>query len=151
MSPFLSKAMSPMTVLNGLPDFMTSATFLPSVDARLLRRVGQDLGRRVGVERVGFRLEVLRLELGDDVLRVRVLARIRREGHERAVGAGAGDRGELGRHDAVARHHRGVEALVAHLADDEAGFGVETAEIDDVDASLLQLRNESGIVLLARC
>jgi hypothetical protein len=48
------------------------------------------------------------------------VARVRREGHQRAFGAGPADGGELVVGDAVARHHHGVEALVAHLAHDQA-------------------------------
>src|SRR5215204_6264734 len=117
-----------------------------------LHRLGRllvDLDRRVAVERVGLGLEVLLAELLDRRLGVRVLARVGREGHQRAFGAGTGDRDELRRHDAVAGHHRGVEALVAHLADDEPGLGVQPAEIDDVDVRLLQLRDEGRVVLLA--
>src|SRR6185437_15760652 len=62
---------------------------------RLFRRLLDDLDRSVGIERVGLRVKVLRLELGDDLLGRRVLARVRAEGHQRAFDAGAADRGEL--------------------------------------------------------
>src|SRR5271165_3219233 len=69
---------------------------------RLLRRLLHDLDGGVGVERVGFRIEVLRLELGDDVLRGRVVARIGTERHQRAFDARAADLSELVVGDAVA-------------------------------------------------
>ena len=82
-------------------------------------------------------------------LGVRVLARIGREGHQRALAGIAGDLPVLVGDQRVARDRAGVHALLDHLAHDQAGFGVVAADIDDVDAGLLQLGDERGVVLLA--
>src|SRR5690606_20482301 len=50
----------------------------------------------------------------------------------------------------VAADEDRIHALLTHLTDDEPGFGVVTAEIDDIDVRLLQLRNDGGVILLAR-
>ena len=105
--------------------------------------------RRVAVERVGFRLELLGAELLHDVLGFRALARVGPEGHQRAFDAGAADRGELVGGDAVAAHQRRLDALVAHLAHDQAAFGVQAAPVDEVGAGLLDLGDERREVLLA--
>ncbi len=44
---------------------------------------------------------------------------------------------------------RGLEALVGQLADDQAGFGVQAAPIDDRDAGFLHLGDEGREVLVA--
>ena len=79
----------------------------------------------------------------------RVLARVGREGHQRAFAGRPGDRPELLGDERVAAHQDRLHALVAHLADDQARLGVVAAEIDDIDVGLLELGDERRIVLLA--
>src|SRR5271154_3541889 len=59
---------------------------------RLFRRLLDDLDRGVGVERIALWVEPLGPERGDRVLGVRVLARLRAEGHQGAFDARAADR-----------------------------------------------------------
>ena len=104
MSPFSSKPISPMTVLNGPLAFSAVGNSHRVVGAGSLGGVGDDLQGGVGVERVGFRLEAGSAELLDEFLSSRVLARIRREGHQRAVNGVASDRSQFVRNDTVAGH-----------------------------------------------
>src|SRR4051812_39276057 len=88
---------------------------------RLLSGLLEDLHRRVAVERVGLRLEAALLaEQVDDRLVLRVGAWVGRERHEGAFGARAGNGRELVVRHAVAAHERRLQALVAHLPDDQA-------------------------------
>ena len=80
---------------------------------------------------------------------VGIVARIGSERHQRAFDAGAADRGELVVGDAVAGDHDGLHALVAHLADDQAAFGVQAAPHQIVGAGRLDLRDDRRIVLFA--
>ena len=57
--------------------------------------------------------------------------------------------GELVVGDAVAGDHDRLHALVAHLADDEAAFGVQAAPHQIVGAGFLDLGDDRRIVLLA--
>jgi len=50
----------------------------------------------------------------------------------------------------VAGEQRRHQALVTRLLHDQRGFRVIAAEIDHVDLVLLHLRDEGGVVLLAR-
>ena len=134
--------MSPSTVLNFMPECIFSATFLGSSDFAASAACLMICTRGVAVERVGFRLELLGAELRDDVLGRRVVARIGAVGHQRAFDARAADRGELVGGDAVAAHQRRLDALVAHLAHDQAAFGVQAAPIDEVGAGLLDLGDQ---------
>jgi len=122
--------------------------FLRIERLHLLRCLFDDLDAGVGIERVGFRIEVLRLELGDDVLRRRIVARVGSERHQGAFDAGAADLGELVVADAVAGDHDRVHAPIAHVADDEAAFGLEPAPHQIARARLLDLGDDRGIVLL---
>ena len=72
-----------------------------------------------------------------------------RERHQRAVDGVAGDRGELVRHDAVARHEGRLQALVGQLAHDQAGFRVQAAVVDDRNAGFLHLGDQRREVLVA--
>src|SRR5262249_53618038 len=49
----------------------------------------------------------------------------------------------------VARHHLGVEALLAGLAHDQPDIGVVAADIDQVDLGVLQAGDQRRVVLLA--
>src|SRR5580692_11164797 len=53
-----------------------------------------------------------------------IVARLRAERHQRAFDAGTADRGEFVVGDAVAGDDDRLQALVAHLADDQAAFGM---------------------------
>ena len=77
------------------------------------------------------------------------LLRIGAEGHQRALGAGTGDGGELVAGDAVAGHEHGAEPLIAHLPQHEAAGGVHAAPVEHLDAGVLQLGDERGEILLA--
>ena len=88
-------------------------------------------------------MNFLASNFGDDGLRLRALARVRREGHQRALDAGAADRGELVGGDAVAGDHHGLDALVAHLAHDQAAFGVQAAPVEVVGARALILETRA--------
>ena len=115
----------------------------------LLGSLLHDFNSRVAIQRIGFRVELLGFELLDDSRRFRALARVRREGHQRALHAVAANRGELVRGDAVARHHHGVDALITHLAHDQPAFSVQAAPVDDFRAGCLDLRDNRRKVLLA--
>ena len=95
-----------------------------------LRRLGRlfdDFNGGIGIERVGFGIEILRLEFPHHLGGFRPVARIGWKGHERAFDGGTSDRGEFIGCNAVARHHHGIHALIAHLADEQSGLGVDTA------------------------
>ena len=79
----------------------------------------------------------------------RPLARIGTEGHQRAFGAGAGDRGELVGGDAIAAHERRLDPLGAHLPQDQPAGVVQAAPIDQVGAGRLDLGYQRGEVLVA--
>src|SRR5579883_2336521 len=116
---------------------------------RGFRRLLVDLHDRVAVERVGLRLEpALLAKEVDDRLVLGVGARIGREGHQRAFGAGTRDRGELVVGDAVAAHQRRFEALVAHLAQDEAAGVLQATPVDQVGIDRFELGDEGGEILV---
>ena len=110
-------------------------------------RLGPGLDRGIGVERVAFRIISAGLELLDDFLGFREVARLRSEGEDHAFTGGAGDGPELLGVERVARHHLSAHALFTHLAQDEAAFRVIAADVDDVDAGVLHLGDEGGVVL----
>src|SRR5215510_12895030 len=114
---------------------------------RRLRRLLDDLHRGGGVERVGFRLEVLGAELVNDRLGLRALARVGAVGHQRAFNAWPTDGGELVRGDAVAAHQRRIDALVAHLPHDQAAFGMQPTPIDELGARGLDLGDDCREIL----
>ena len=97
--------------------------------AGLLDRLHYHLHRRVAVKRIGLRLEAGVAELLHDIRRSRVVAGVRPEGVQHALGSRAGDGGELGGHDAVARDELRLQSGISHLTDDLAGLGVEAAEV----------------------
>src|SRR6266436_2828809 len=116
---------------------------------RLLSRLLDDLHGGIAVERVGLRLETALLaEQLDNFFVLRIVARVGRVGHQRAVGAGPRDRGKLVVGDAVAAHQRRLDALVAHLAHDQAASVVQAAPVDEVRICRLDLGGESGEVLV---
>src|SRR4051812_15068182 len=125
----------PLAALDGLHHLLRIG------GAGLGRGLRPHLQRRVGIERVAFRIDVLGLELLDDRLRRRLVARIGAEGEERAFAVRSGDRGELLVGQCVARHQHGLEALRAHLAHDQAGFLMVPADIDEIDLLGLQPRH----------
>src|SRR5262249_44146742 len=63
-------------------------------------------------------------------------------------GAGAGDRSELVVRHAVAAHHRRLEALVAHLAQDHAAGVVQAAPIDEIGIGRLELGDQRVEILV---
>ena len=107
------------------------------------------LHRGVGVERVAFGIDVLGLELLDDGLGGRLVARIGTEGEQRAFAGGPGDRGELLVGQRIAGHQHRLQALVAHLAQDQAGFLMIAADIDQIDVVALQARHDGVKILVA--
>ena len=84
----------------------------------------------------------------DDAFCSRVLAWVRRERHQRAFAGFARDLPVFLGDECVARDQLGLHALIAHLAHDKTSFGVVTANVGDVDAGLLHLRDESRVVFL---
>src|SRR5271166_2489796 len=118
--------------------------------AALLRLLGPDLDRRVGVEDVALGIDVLGLELLHHGLRAGALARVGGEGHHRALARRSGDLPELVGDQRVAADERGGHPLLLGLADDQPGLGVVAADIDHLDAGLLQARDQRRVVVLAR-
>ena len=114
-----------------------------------LGRLLDDLDAGVGVERVPLRIEALRLERRHRFLRIRVVARLGSEGHQRALDPGAADLGELRIGDAVAGDHHCAHPLVAHLAQDQAALGVQAAPHQIVGARLLDLGDDRRIVFFS--
>jgi len=68
--------MSPRTVFERHAGVHHVGDFVRVDRVGLLRRLLDDLHCGVGIERVALRLETLRLELGDDVLGRRIVARL---------------------------------------------------------------------------
>src|SRR5262249_22174816 len=88
---------------------------------RLLGGLLDDLYGGVAVERIGLGLKTpLLAEELYDLLVLRIIARVRRISHQRAVGAGPRDGGKFVVGEAVASHERCLDALVPHLTYDEA-------------------------------
>src|ERR1700730_5052274 len=86
---------------------------------RSFSRLLDNLYGGVAVERIGLGVEAALLaEQFDNLLVLRIVARIGRIGHQRTIGAGARDGGELVVGKAVAAHQGRFDALVAHLAHD---------------------------------
>src|SRR4029077_21212570 len=112
-------------------------------------RLLDDLHAGIAVERIGLRLEFLGAEFRDHGLGFRLVARIGAVGHQRAFDARAADGSELVGGDAVAAHQRRLDALVAHLPHDEAAFGIEPAEINQIGARLFDLGDQRRVILLA--
>src|SRR4029079_7946376 len=108
-----------------------------------------DLDAGGAVERIGFRLEFFWAEFLDDFLRLRLVPRIGSVGHQRSFDARPADRGKLIRRNAVASHQRSLYALVTHLPNDQAAFGVEAAPIDEISTGLLDLGHKRRKVLLS--
>src|SRR5580698_2383376 len=113
------------------------------------RGLRDDLYASIAVERIGFRFEFLGAEFLDYGFRFRPIARIGTVRHQRAFDAGAADRRIFIGGDAVAAHQRRLDALIAQLPHDQAGFGVKAAEVNQIGAGLLDLGNESRIIFLA--
>src|SRR5262249_47433169 len=113
------------------------------------RRLFDDLHAGIAVKRVGFWLELLRAEFLHDLFRIRLVARIGTVSHQRAFDTRSTDRGKFVGCDAVATHQRRFHPLVAHLAHNQAAFGIETAPIDEIGARLFDLGNKGRKVLFA--
>src|SRR5262245_187324 len=113
------------------------------------RRLLDDLHAGIAVKGVGFRLELLRAKFLHDLFRIRLVARIGTVSHQRAFDTRSTDGGKFVRCYAVAAHQRRLHSLVAHLAHDQAAFGVEAAPIDEIGARLLDLGHKRRKVLLA--
>ena len=60
-----------------------------------------------------------------------------------------GDRRELLVVQGVAGHQYGLQALIAHLAHDQAGFLMITADVDEIDIVALQARDDRVKILVA--
>src|SRR5262245_29782683 len=115
----------------------------------LLGSLLDDLNRGVAVKRIGLRLETALLaEEVDDFLVLRIGARIGRERHQRALGAGPGNGRELVVGDAVTAHQRHFQALIPHLAEDQAAGVMQTAPIDQIRSGGLQLGDKSSEILV---
>ena len=150
MSPFSSKPMSPSTVLNGPFALMASATSCGSLRAGRLGGLGDRPARRRRSR--ACRLPARSPRRGTSRPAPCCAGFWRGSGAEGVQRAGdrvAGDRGEFVRDDAVAGHEGRLQALVGQLADDQAGFGVQAAPIDDRDAGFLHLGDEGREVLVA--
>ena len=132
MSPLASNSSVPITVSQE-PALIVAITFFGSVVPAFFTASDQTWHRGVGVERVALGIDVLGLELLDDRLRGRLVARIGTEGEQRAFAVRTGDRGELLVGQRVAGHQHGLQALIAHLAQDQAGFLMIAADIDQID------------------
>src|SRR5262249_5974250 len=110
--------------------------------AGLLDGLRPALESGIGVERIAFGIDALGLELVDDRLGGRLLARVGTEGEQGASASRAGDRGIFLVRQRIARHEHRLHALVAHLAQDQSGFLMVAADIDEIDILLLHTRDD---------
>ena len=108
-----------------------------------------DLHRRIGVERVGFRLEAGGAELLDQLL----VGRVQRGSGPKvfSVPSTASPAIEASSFDTMPSPETSVafRPWSAELADDQAGFGVQAAPVDDRDAGFLHLGDQRREVLVA--
>ena len=107
-----------------------------------VRGGGPDLDGGVGAERIAFRLDAGLAEAVDDLGRLRVLAGVRREGQEGAVGGVAGGAPIVLGEEIVAADDHGLQGAIAHLLGDQGSVGVVAADIEDVDIGLLDPRHQ---------
>lgn len=110
-----------------------------------------DFHSRIGVHRESFSRDVLRLQGLDSVLGSRVLRGILGVGEERTLCVCAADCPIFGVGEAFAAEHQGLHASIVELARQETAFSMVAAEIDHFSTGRLQLGDERGKILVARC
>ena len=103
----------------------------------------------VGVKGIALGLETGGAELFDHRGGNRVLARIEAEGHQRPLARLAGDLPVFLGDQRVTRNQARLQALLAHLANDQAGLGMVATVIEDVDLVGLELADQRRVILLA--
>ena len=104
--------------------------------ARPPGRLGEHLHRRVDEQGAALGAVALGLEPPHHLGRGRQLARVRPEGHQRALPAAAGEVPELAVDHRRVDQQPGRQALVVRLAGEQAGLDVVAAEVDQPDAGL---------------
>ena len=101
---------------------------------RLLRGIGEDLDRGVGVEDVALGIDVLRAEGLHHLCRGLALARVGAEGHQRALAGGTGDLPELVGDQRVAADQRDVHPALANEESQGEFIGLRVARDKQIHA-----------------